>query len=169
LTGSAAAALAAAIVGNTGSVLAQAGQPLVARWILNYEFAFDPRTIDQALAQPATGLRPGPLYVAGPIYDEGSLGPDGTPGANAVVVGTHRFFGWVYEPASTGVIGTHTFDIIGRGKIVLNTSSDGLAGIVSGGTGEFKFARGEMRAAIISAQNMAFRVTTLLDPGTVGM
>ena len=159
------ATLASAIVGNTVA-FAQAGQPQIAKWLLNFEFAFDPRTLDQGGTGTPTGLTAGPVYLAGPIYEKGSLNADGTPKADAKQRGFHRFFGWVFDPASNGLIGNHTFDIVGRGKLVLDTSTDGLAGPISGGTGEFKFATGEMRVDIINARNLAFRAQVELSGGS---
>jgi hypothetical protein len=168
-TGSAAATIATAIVGTTSSVFAQAGQPVVDRWLMDFELAFDFRTLDQGLPQPATAPQVGPVYVAGPIYASGSLNPDGTAKADAKVLGTHRFFGWLFDPAAGMLIGNHTFDFVGRGKFVQNLASDGLSGPISGGTGEFKFARGEMHVDYINRQALAFRAQAVLDPGSVGM
>jgi len=161
------ATLASAIVGNTVA-LAQPGQPEIAKWLINFEFAFDPRTLDQGGTGTPTGMTAGPVYLAGPIYETGSLNADGTPKSDAKQRGFHRFFGWLFDPASTGVIGNHTFDLVGRGKLVLNTSSDGLSGAISGGTGEFKFANGEMRVDIISRTNLAYRAQVELSGGSPG-
>jgi len=162
------ATIAAAVVGNTVA-FAQAGQAEIAKWLLNFEFTFDPRTLDQGGSGAAGAPTVGPVYLAGPIYAAGSLGADGTPKSDAKTRGTHRFFGWLFDPASMSVIGTHTFDIAGRGKLVINGSSDGLTGAVSGGTGEFKFANGEMRIDVISRANVAYRALVDLSGGSPGM
>lgn len=164
----AAATVASAIVGNTAA-FAQAGQPQIAKWLLNFEFTFDPRTLDQGRDAPGTGMVEGPLYLAGPIYETGSLNADGTVKGDAKQRGFHRFFGWLFDPTNTMVIGNHSFDIVGRGKLVVNTSTDGLAGPISGGTGEFKFARGEFRVDIINRQRLAYRAQAELLPGSPGM
>jgi hypothetical protein len=165
---SATATVAAAIVGNTG-VLAQAGQPEIAKWLINFEFTFDPRTLDQGRAGAATAPpTAGPIYLAGPIYAVGSLNPDGTPKADAQQRGFHRFFGWLYDPANMLVIGTHTFDIAGRGKIVVGGASDNLSGAITGGTGDFKFANGEIRVDVISRTNIAYRAQIELSGGSAG-
>jgi hypothetical protein len=166
---SASASIAAAIVGGS-SVMAQPGQPLIAKWLLNLEFTFDPRTLDQGGtgAAPATPVA-GPVYLAGTLYEGGSLNADGTVKSDAVVRGTHRFAGWLYDPAGMNVAGTHTFDIFGRGKIVVAGASDGLNAPVAGGTGEFKFAQGEARVGIISRTNLAYQLVFELQAGSVGM
>src|SRR6185503_19210963 len=92
---SATAAIAAALVGN-GVAAAQPGTPKVARWLLDFDISFDPRSLD-ATRTPTTGTTPipGPIYLAGPIYDTGGLGTDGTVQSGAVQRGYHRFFGWL--------------------------------------------------------------------------
>jgi hypothetical protein len=155
-------------VGHT-AVFAQAGQPQIAKWLINFEFTFDPRTLDQGGSGAATSLVEGPLYLAGPIYDSGSLNADGTLKSDARQRGFHRFFGWLFDPTHTMLIGNHTFDLVGQGKLVQNLASDGLAGPISGGTGEFKFARGELRVDIINRQRLAFRAQAELMPGSPGM
>lgn len=164
------ASIAAAVVGST-SVFAQAGQPQVGKWLINLEFAFDPSTLDNGGATrptPAT-LTPGPFYIAGPVYASGSLNPDGTAKSDAVVRGYHRFFGWILDVPAMQVVGTHTFDLAGRGKLVTNTSSDGLSAPISGGTGDFRHAYGEVRVGIINRQNGAYRLVVDASSPTVGM
>jgi len=164
---SATATLAAAIVGNTAA-LAQPGQPQIEKWLLEFDFSFDPRTLDQGGATPPTAPAVGPIYLAGQIWDGGGLNPDGTPKSDAVLRGTHRFFGWLYEPAAMTVIGTHTFDIAGRGKIVVAGATDGLNAPVAGGTGDFKTAYGELRVGIINRAAAAYHaVFDMLSP-TIG-
>jgi hypothetical protein len=162
------ATVAAAVVGNTVA-FAQAGQGEISKWLLNLEFMFDPRTLDQGATTPSTAIVAGPIYLAGPIYEAGSLNADGTVKSGAKQRGFHRFSGWIFDPASMGVIGTHTFDIAGRGKLVVNGSSDSLSGAVSGGTGEFKFATGEIRIDIVSRANAAYRAVFDLGGGSPGM
>lgn len=164
----AAATVASAIVGST-SVFAQAGQAEIAKWLISFEFTFDPRTIDQGGTGAVTTPTAGPVYVAGPIYTTGSLNADGTPKGDAKQRGNHRFFGWLFDPASMSVVGTHTFDIAGRGKLVVVGSSDGLTGAISGGTGEFKFAKGEFRIDVINRANAAYRAVVDLSGGSPGM
>jgi len=161
------ATVAAAVVGNSVA-FAQAGQGEISKWLLNFEFTFDPRTLDQG-GPPATSVAAGPIYLAGPVYAAGSLNPDGTPKGDAKQRGFHRFFGWIFDPAGMAVIGTHTFDIAGRGKLVINGSTDSLSGAVSGGTGEFKFANGELRVDIINRANAAYRAQFDLMGGSPGM
>jgi hypothetical protein len=165
---SATASIAAAIVGGS-SVMAQPGQPLISKWLLNLEFTFDPRTLDQgrtgaALATPV----PGPVYLAGTLYEAGSLNADGTVKSDAIVRGNHRFAGWLYDPAAMNVAGVHTFDIFGRGKVVVTGATDALNAPVSGGTGEFKFAQGEARVGVINRTNLAYALVLELQAGSVG-
>src|SRR5688572_19030097 len=105
------AAVAAAILGN-GVAAAQTSPPKIVRWLLDFDVAFDARTLDTTRA-PGTGGAPvpGPIYLAGPIYDGGGLGQDGRPTSDAVQRGYHRFFGWLVNPAGAPlVIGNHSFD-----------------------------------------------------------
>ena len=165
---SATASVAAAIVGGS-SVMAQPGQPLISKWLLNLEFTFDPRTLDQGrTGAPPTTPTAGPVYLAGTLYDAGSLNADGTVKSDAVVRGNHRFAGWLYDPAAMNVAGVHTFDIFGRGKIVVAGASDALNAPVSGGTGEFKFAQGEARIGVISRTNLAYALVLELNGGSPG-
>jgi len=159
------ATVAAAIVGQT-SAFAQAGQAEINKWLINFEFTFDPRTLDQG--GPSGPPAAGPIYLAGPIYEHGSLNADGTPKSDAKQRGFHRFFGWVFDVPSMSVVGVHTFDLAGEGKIVVDGSSDGLTSAISGGTGAFKFANGEIRLDIISRQNAAYRAQLDLSGGSPG-
>jgi len=166
---SATASIAAAIVGGS-SVMAQPGQPLDTKWLLNLEFTFDPRTLDQGrTGAPLATPVPGPVYLAGTLYDSGSLNADGTVKSDAVVRGNHRFAGWLYDPAAMMVAGVHTFDIFGRGKLVVTGASDALNAPVAGGTGEFKFVQGEARVGIINRTNLAYQLVLELNGGSTGM
>jgi len=161
------ATMAAAIVGNSVA-LAQPGQPEIEKWLLDFDFTFDPRTLDRGGTGTPTATAPGAIYLAGPLYDGGSLNPDGTPKSDAVSRGNHRFFGWLFDPVAMLVVGTHTFDIAGRGKIVVAGAADGLNAPVAGGTGEFKHAYGEFRVDIINRANAAYHAIFDMMPGTVG-
>jgi hypothetical protein len=164
------AAIAAALLGNSVAS-AQTSPPKIARWILNFDVAFDSRTLDATRTAGAGGTPvPGPIYLAGPIYDRGGLGQDGRPTSDAIQRGYHRFFGWLINPAGAPlVIGNHTFDIWGRGKIVVGGGSDNLSAPVAGGTGEFRNAFGEVRFNVISLATSSYRMELDMDPGTLGM
>ena len=79
----------------------------------------------------------GPFYVSGEIL---------APGTNTMigsdVIGTFHCWGWIRSPDGLGVV-NQEFDIDGRGKILISGVETDAPRAVSGGTGDFRKARGE--------------------------
>jgi len=104
----------------------------------------------------AAGTPPpaGAYYVSGAIYSGGTLGGDGSVPSGAQRVGTQRGWGWRFDPSLPGVAGmvaTASFDITGRGQIVLGGATIGGRRAILGGTGEFRGANGQVDVVSLGA------------------
>jgi len=169
------AALLSAIMG-TGLVSAQsAAQPTgpvpgtVIRWLLRYHVVIDPTTVSQTrTATTAGAITTGPFYFSGPIYAEGDIGTDGAVRTTATLKGVHRAYGWVFDAATPNAYLIQTFDLFGLGKLTSTSTTVGTS-VVTGGTGEFKSAQGEQRAAILNAARGAYLIEFELNGGSPGM
>jgi hypothetical protein len=123
-----------------------------------------------ALRQPASqGQAPtGPFYWTGTLWEDGAVGTDGRPAADAKQVGLYRAYGWVYVPGVTPQFtAVHTLDFFGRGQVIASGTTD-ISVAVTGGTGTFQSARGEIRAATIGTTGLAYTLELELVSPTVG-
>lgn len=154
------AALASTLVGAT-TVAAQGrstrppGQPLLER-IERFVLVTNNPGSD-ALRQPSspTQAPTGPVYFTGALWDDGAVGADGTPAGDAIQRGVYRSFGWVYTPGVVPLFtAVHTFDLFGRGQLTAAGVTDASTAI-TGGTGEFQGARGEIRYAVLNPAGTA--------------
>jgi len=145
------AALASAVIGG-GVAAAQGtrppGQPLT-DWIERYVLVTD--TANAKSARPATagsGAPTGPAYYTGLIYRDSDVSA-GAVSTSANSVGRFRLTGWVYGGgAAPQMVGVASFDLAGRGKISVTGASGPVGSLaISGGTGEFAGAAGELRLA----------------------
>jgi len=91
--------------------------------------------------QQGAGL--GPTYLTGIFYAETDTNPDGTTRTGANPAGNWKAQGWNY---SGGMIGLHSFDFYGLGELIAAGSND-RSTPVTGGTGSFGTAQGEVRMA----------------------
>jgi hypothetical protein len=164
------AAVLSAVMG--GMAAAQQPRPVpgtVMQYLLRFNVVIDPSTIDQTRTPATAGqVTTGPFYFAGPIYDEGDVNADGSVRSGAVLRGTHRAFGWVFDPRTPNAGAIHSFDIFGEGELVANGTTVGSSTTIAGGTGTYKTAQGELRAAIINAAAGAYLMEfelTLESPG----
>ena len=151
------AALAGALVGASAASAQSTrppGQPLM-EWIERYALVLNLRGGDSLRQATGNAAPAGPQYWTGTIWTDGSIGPDGAPVAGAKQVGTYRAFVWVYVPGtSPQFTAIHSIDIATRGQIIASGVSDTSVAI-TGGTGEFQGARGEIRAANLGTGGMA--------------
>src|SRR5438067_9401453 len=97
------AAVASALVGAT-TASAQVrptrppGQPLLER-IERYALVFNFPGSDALRQAPQPTQAPtGPAYFTGALWEDGGVGPDGTPTSGAKQVGAYRAFAWVFVP-----------------------------------------------------------------------
>jgi hypothetical protein len=155
------AALASALVG-TSSVSAQIqrtrppGQPLL-QWLERFSLAVDVQRGD-SLRPPGQGNQAptGPAYWTGTLWGDGEIGADGRPVAGAVQRGVWRAVVWVYVPGTTPQFtGVHSLDLFARGQLTAAGVTDSSVAI-TGGTGEFQAARGEIRMATIGTTGAAY-------------
>ena len=79
----------------------------------------------------------GPFYVSGEILAPGTSTTIGTD-----VIGTFHCWGWVRSPDGLAVV-NQEFDIDGRGQILISGVESDAPRAVSGGTHDFRNARGE--------------------------
>jgi hypothetical protein len=171
------AALLSAIMG-TGLVSAQQGTArtgptlgvgYVKDWVLRYNVIIDPATISQTRTATTSGaITTGPFYFSGPIYAEGGINTDGTVSTSAIVKGVHRAYGWVFDAATPNAFILQSFDFFGLGKLTSNSTTIGPAA-VTGGTGQYKTAQGEVRAAVLNAARGAYLLEFALNGGSPGM
>jgi hypothetical protein len=111
-----------------------------------------------ALRQPASQNQAptGPFYWTGTVWPDGGVGTDGRPSSDAVQVGTYRAYGWVYVPGTyPQFTAVHTIDLFGRGQVIASGVTDSSVA-VTGGTGTFQSARGEIRAAPVGTTGLAW-------------
>jgi hypothetical protein len=152
------AAVLSAVMG--GLAAAQQPRPVpgtVMTYLLRFNVVIDPATIDQTRTPATAGqVTTGPFYFAGPIYDEGDINADGTVRSGATLRGTHRAYGWIFDPRTPNAGVIQSFDIFGEGELVSNGTTVGGSTTVAGGTGSYKTAQGEVRAAIINATAGAY-------------
>jgi hypothetical protein len=169
------AAMLSAIMG-TGLVSAQQGTAqtrgpvpgTVISWLLRYNVVIDPATISQTrTATTAGAITTGPFYFSGPIYAEGDIGTDAAVRSGAQLKGVHRAYGWVFDPATPNAFVIQTFDLFGLGKLTTNSTTIGTS-VITGGTGEFKTAQGEARAAILNAARGAYLIEFDMNAGSPG-
>ncbi len=154
------AALASTLVGATtaaaqGHSTRPPGQPLLER-IERYALVLNPPGSDALRQPPAPNQAPtGPVYFTGTLWDDGGVGADGTPAGDALQRGVYRAYGWVYVPgAFPQFTAVHTFDLFGRGQVTAAGVTD-VSTAITGGTGEFQGARGEIRMAVLSSTGPA--------------
>lgn len=138
-------------------------------WIFKLDLVIDLASGDAARQAAAGSTAPpsGPFYVTGRFYKEADVNRDGTLRSGAVQLGTYRSWGWGYNPVTGEALATHEFDWFGRGKILAAGTTD-ISVPVTGGTGEFKQVRGEVRADIMSATAGAYRLEFELQDTTSG-
>lgn len=155
LSCSAAAIVLVLLVGAATSPAAaqqQAGQ------VLKFE-------VDPDLATFSTPADvPGPFYVEGKIYPPGTLNMDGTAPAGATSVGNFRCWGFLADSAISGgvvPIVSQEFEIFGRGKIATQGLEDESPRAVTGGTGDFRLARGQAMARFFpdDPEGVSFAIT----------
>ena len=79
----------------------------------------------------------GPFYVSGKILAPGTSTTIGTD-----VIGTFHCWGWIRSPDELAVV-NQEFDIDGRGQILISGVESDAPRAVSGGTHDFRNARGE--------------------------
>jgi hypothetical protein len=64
--------------------------------------------------------------------------------------GTYRAFAWIYVPGvNPQFAAVHSIDLFGMGQVVASGVTDSSVA-VTGGTGSFRDARGEIRVATLS-------------------
>jgi hypothetical protein len=143
------AALAGALVGAS-AVSAQPTRPPgggLTEWVERYALVFDIPASDSLRQQTGPASPTGPAYWTGTLWPDGAVGADGKPAAGARQLGVWRASVWVYVPGvQAQFTGVHSLDIFTRGQIVASGVTDSSVAI-TGGTGEFQGARGEVRMA----------------------
>ncbi len=100
-------------------------------------------TFDSAMADGGPGEA---FFVSGTIC------ADRTPDNPCVSAGTFLCWGWRTQSGGDGNISivTQEFNITGRGKIVAAGVEDGGPRAVTGGTGDFRNVRGQIRSTDFS-------------------
>ena len=81
----------------------------------------------------------GPFYIPGTIYVPGTIDQ----------LGIFHCWGFFYSGGAVGVV-SQEFDLAGRGKIQVQGVEDDGPRAITGGTGDFRNARGEMTGADLS-------------------
>ena len=104
----------------------------------------DPSTFDSARANGGPGEA---------FFISGTICADRTPGNPCVSAGTFLCWGWRTQSGGDGNISvvTQEFNITGRGKIVAVGVEDPGPRAVTGGTGDFRNVRGQIRSTDFSA------------------
>jgi len=156
------AVLAGAVVGQTVAN-AQADRPERSPWGLTFDVVLEaapaaaaPAAGAPAAAAPAAemAMQAGAFYMSGAVYEAGSLGADGTPGANSKRVGTLRVWGWNFDPSrpgATGSVANASLELTRRGQFVLGGGVVADHVGILAGTGEFRGANGQAALYMISA------------------
>jgi hypothetical protein len=168
------AAVASALVGaSTAAAQVRStrppGQPLM-QWLERYALSLNLQASDALRTPSSPTVAPtGPAYFTGTIWDDGGVGPDGTPVQGAIQRGVYRAFAWVYVPgAAPQFTAIHSFDLFGRGQITASGVTD-ISVAITGGTGEFQGIRGEIRAANIGTTGNALTLDIDAIGPSVGM
>ncbi|MCZ6618428.1 MAG: hypothetical protein O7E57_09870 [Gammaproteobacteria bacterium] len=110
-----------------GFVIAKGGGELVLR------VATDGATFD-ATSAPGGG---GAFYISGVICADGDIGDPCAP------IGGFHCWGWLIGPDQLAAVVLQEYDLDGRGKIQVQGVEDEGPRAVTGGTGDFRKARGE--------------------------
>jgi hypothetical protein len=131
-------------------------------WLERFDVVVNRAGADFLRAPSGTTLQRGPFYGTGTLYPEGTVGAAGTPSAGAV--GTYKVSGWIYDPIPPNFVGTHVFNLFGMGQITAAGTTEVSVPVV-GGTGNFKSARGEVRAAFMTMDRLSIEVE-LIAPTT---
>jgi hypothetical protein len=164
------AALLSAVMGGMAAAQNRPQPGTVKDFIMRFHISIDPATIDQTRTPATAGqVTTGPFYFAGPIYDEGDLNADGSVRSGATLRGMHRAFGWVFDPTTPNAGAIQSFDIFGEGELVSNGTTLGSSTAVVGGTGNYKSAQGEVRAAVINAARGVYLIEFDLQQESPGM
>lgn len=116
-------ALGVAMIGGRPSVAAQQGNLLV------LDVVADPAALD--LIATANG---GPFYIPGQIFDPNT----------GDHIGDFHCWGFFIRPDGSLAVVSQEYDLFGRGKIQVQGVEDNGPRAVTGGTGAFWNARGEM-------------------------
>lgn len=155
------AAMATALVGTAaaqGSPTRPPGQPVddwLGRYILVHNMAGgDSLRTPSSPNQPVTG----PQYWTGTLWNDGDVAADGTPASGARQRGTWRAYVWVWAAGQNpGFDAVHTLDIAGKGVLTASGTTDRSVA-VTGGTGDFQGARGEIRMNVLSPITVALEL-----------
>jgi hypothetical protein len=144
-------ALATALVGASTASAQQnepPGRPKL-EWLDRYVLSVNQQAGDFFRQPPAANqVSTGPAYFTGTLWDPRDVGADGLPTAGAMQRGTYRAFAWIYV-AGTPIpqfAAVHSFDFFGMGQVIAGGVTDNSVA-VTGGTGTFRDARGEIRVA----------------------
>jgi hypothetical protein len=110
--------------------------------------------LDGAIAGPSSA---GPFSVTGGVFRRPTSAVN-VASNGAERVGTYRAWGWAWDPSRPlgGSGAVQSFELTGRGEIVLTGMHDAMASI-TGGTGDFRGASGQ--AEIVPLGASAFQVT----------
>ena len=113
-----------------GAAVAEAGKNLELRVRLDFD-TFD----------VAAGTVGGAFYITGVICKEPGLDPNGP----CTEIGTFHCWGWLFDADDENSVAvvSQEFNLEGRGKIQVQGVEDEGPCAVTGGTGDFKNARGE--------------------------
>jgi len=137
-------------------------------WLERVQLVINVQGSDVLRVAPAGQAPTGPFYWTGTLWEDGAVGADGRPVADAKQVGTYKAYGWIYVPGAVPQFtAVHALDLFGRGQVIASGVTDSSVAI-TGGTGTFQSARGEIRAAIINPTAPAFTLELELVSPTVG-
>lgn len=147
-------ALAAVLAGQ-----AVTASPASAATKFTCEVAPDLSTFDPVRTPAGADPFPtGPFYVQGSIYEDGTLNADGTVPPSAVPEGPFRCWGWIFDGATGAAVVSQSFEFAGAGDLQVQGLEDGKRA-VTGGTGDFKSARGSVKVTFINPANLSFCAT----------
>jgi hypothetical protein len=166
-------ALASALVSASAASAQQITQPPGTPkldWLDRYVLSVS-QTASDFIRQPSTPNQfvNGPAYFTGSLWDPRDVGTDGTPAAGAMQKGSFRAFAWIYV-AGTPIpqfVGVHTYDFFGLGQVIASGVTDNSVA-VTGGTGTFRDARGEIRVASANSAGTLIALEFDLLPGSWG-
>ena len=117
-----------ALIAVVGAMILGLGNPAYGTKLeLRVEADLD--TFDMVTRKANAG---GPFYVGGTIFD-----PD-----TGDQIGSFHCWGWILKDGTLAVV-TQEYDLDGRGKIIVVGVEDEGPRAIVGGTGNFKFARGQ--------------------------